>query len=92
MDVRCGMVLDRPRHILKVRERTEWGIRNGMAGERGEELRAEFGMRLATTYKTFTKIFVSWLFCSRHRKPSAPPHAHIPSRRVIIEIVPIPPT
>lgn len=48
-----------------------------------EELRAEFGMRLATTYKTFTKIFVSWLFGFRHRKPSAELLMHT-SRLVVL--------
>lgn len=32
----------------------------------GRIIRAEFRMRLATTYKTFTKIPVSWLFGIRH--------------------------
>lgn len=41
----------------------------------GRIIRAEFRMRLATTYKTFTKISVSWLFGVRttHTHPCTVP-------------------
>lgn len=57
----------------------------------GRIIRAEFRMRLATTYKTFTKISVSWLFGVRttHTHSCTVPASPVRRLLVVIEILPV---